>query len=85
MQQRLLRVAQRQVLLAGRWQLHLPAWAQASPLAWMKQPARQLQAQTRLRLGLAQLPPQLPPKLARHRQARCWRLAQQRAQLLAPG
>jgi hypothetical protein len=47
----------------------------------MKQPARQLQAQTRLRLELAQLPQQL----ARHRQGRCWRLAQQRAPLLAPG
>jgi hypothetical protein len=44
----------------------------------MKQPARQLQAQTRLRLELAQL-------LARHWQARCWRRAQQRAPLLAPG
>jgi hypothetical protein len=47
----------------------------------MKQPARQLQAQTRLRLGLAQL----SPLLARHWQARCWRRAQQPAQLLAPG
>jgi hypothetical protein len=55
----------------------------------MQQPARQLQAQTRDRLGLAQLPPQLLalmlPLLAQHRQARCWRLAQQPAQHLAPG
>jgi len=51
----------------------------------MKQPARQLQAQTRVRLGLAQLPAQLLALLARHRQAECWRLAQQPAQLLAPG
>jgi hypothetical protein len=54
MQQRLLRVAQRQVLLAGLWQLHLPAWAQPSPLARMQQPARQLQVQKRVRLELAQ-------------------------------